>query len=198
MKTLYILLISLFATTMVAQNCQNFLQNGKLGVKFPYKYDNQSKSGVFVGGKSSTINIVCQEGKDYKVNFSMSSNILKNVSISITDESGNEYYTYGTNNAGKDLTSKREFLLSLEKQKLTIKGKKNQVKISGDIDNLKLEIQKMEQDAYNASFDPKMYYEFTPAESMSLTITITMDEKTTYKGCVAMILTNKISEKSGF
>jgi hypothetical protein len=87
--------------------------------------------------------------------------------------------------------------LSLEKQKLTIKGNKNKIKISGDIDNLKLEIQKMETEAYNAQYAPKMYYEFTPAETMNLTVTITLNA-TEYKGCVAMMVINKVSEKLGF
>lgn len=195
--TILIVFAALISSFAVAQNCGDFLVNARNGIKYPWKFDNQSRSGLFVAGKTSQINIVCQEGKDYKISFSTSSNILKELIFTITDESGNEYYSYGSNKAAKDVAAKKEFLLSLEKQKLTIKGSKSKIKISGDIDNLKLEIQKMETEAMNAQYAPKMFYEFTPAENMNLTVTITL-KPTTYKGCVAMIVSNRISEKLGF
>ena len=195
MKRLIIFLFGLLVCfSAFSQNCGQFMNNAKTGVKYPYKFDNQSKTGLFVAGKTSVINIVCQEGKDYRINFSISTNINKDVSISVTDESGKEYFCYGASaSSSKDLASKKEMLISFEKQKLTIKGSKAKLKLDADMQNLQLEISKMEQDAAIAMSSPKTYYEFTPANTMNLTITISLGE-TSFKGCVTTVITNKTNE----
>jgi hypothetical protein len=191
MKTLIVIILSIASITAFSQNCNDFLNNSRMGVKYPWKFDNQSKTGLFLAGKTSVINVVCQEGKDYRIAFSISTNITKNVTISITDENGKEYFAYGASaSANKELTQKKELMISLENQKLTIKGSKAKLKLEGDVDNLKLEIEKMEREIDYASSSPKTYYEFTPANTMNLTITITLGE-TSYKGCVTTVITNK-------
>ena len=108
MKNLIIIVLGIISISAFSQNCNDFLGNAKNGVKYPWKFDNQSKSGLFLAGKTSVINIVCQEGKDYKITFSISSNILKDVTIAITDAEGNEYYTYGgVSKSEKELAEKR-------------------------------------------------------------------------------------------
>jgi hypothetical protein len=176
------------------------MQSYRSGIKVPYKYDNQSKSGLFVAGKSSEISIICQEGKDYKIVFAVSSNILKDVTISVTDENGNEYYTIGTPKTNKDLESKRQFLLSLKDQQLTVKGSKQKLQLKADIDKLELEISKTQNEsaAQQSLSGPKTYFDFTPAETMNIIVKIGLKPTCGAKGCVAMIVSNKISESLGF
>ncbi len=199
MKNLIIIVFGIISISAFSQNCGEFLNNGKIGVKYPWKFDNQSKTGLFLAGKTSIINIVCQEGKDYKITFSISSSILKDVTIAITDAEGNEYYTYGAvSKSEKDLAEKRKLMISLENQKLTIKNSKSKLKISGDIENLKLEISKLETESLGGGYGaPKMYFEFTPAQAMNLSVNITLGS-TKYKGCIAMLVSNKPGEKLGF
>jgi hypothetical protein len=196
-----ILLIILFALPFAAisQNCQEFLNIQKSGIRYPWKYDVQSKCGLFIGGKSSQINVVCNEGKDYKISFLASSAILKFASIKVTDENGKEYFTLGVdNNKKKDLESKRQFMLSLENQKIKIKTGKKRIQIDADINNLKLEIEKSQQEIDQASYSPKTFFAFTPAETMNLIISISVNETCTSKGCIGALISNKKGEKSGF
>ena len=140
-----ILIIILFAIpfTVVSQNCVEFLSVQRTGIKYPWKYDAQSKAGFFVAGKSSQLNIVCNEGKDYKISFLASSAILKFISISVTDESGKEFYTLGVSESKKkDLESKKQFMLSLQNQKVNIKTGKKRIELDADINKLTLEINK--------------------------------------------------------
>lgn len=199
MKNLIIILFGIISISAFSQNCNDFLNNARTGVKYPWKFDNQSKSGLFLAGKTSIINIVCQEGKDYKITFSISSNILKDVTIAITDAEGNEYYTYGgVSKTEKELAEKRKLMISLENQKLTIKNSKSKLKISGDIENLQLEISKLESESSGGGYGaPKMFFEFTPAQAMNLSVNITVGS-TKYKGCIAMLIANKVGEKLGF
>lgn len=200
MKKIIIVFITLLVPIFIfSQNCTDHLTIQKSGVRYPWKYDAQSKSGLFTAGKTSQLNVVCNEGKDYKVSFLSSSNILKFVSIKVTDENGTVLFVTGDNpEKKKDLESKKQFLLSLENSKIKIKTGKKRIELDANINSLKLEIEKsqreIEQDAYN----PKTYYEFTPAESMKLIITITVAEGCTGKGCIGVLITNKKSESSGF
>lgn len=191
MKKLLLFVFCLAGFTAFSQNCNDFMSNARMGVKYPYKFDNQSKTGLYLAGKSTGINLICQEGKDYSIKFSISTNIAKDVSITITDESGKEYFTYGASGTAKDeLAKKKELMISFENQSLTVKGSKAKLKLQGDMDNLKLEIEKMEQDILYASSSPKTSFEFTPASTMNMYVKISLGE-TKFKGCVTMIVTNK-------
>ncbi len=196
-----ILIIILFAMpfVVVSQNCTEFLAIQKTGIKYPWKYDAQSKAGYFVASKSSQLNIVCNEGKDYKISFLASSAILKYTSISVTDESGKEFYTLGVSESKKkDLESKKKFMLSLQDQKLKIRTGKKRIELDANIKNLTLEIDKYQQEVDNASYNPKTFFEFTPAESVNLIINISVNDAATGKGCIGALISNKKSEKSGF
>jgi hypothetical protein len=199
MKNLIIIVFGIISISAFSQNCGDFLMNGKIGLKYPWKFDNQSKSGLFAAGKTSIINIVCQEGKDYRITFSISSSILKDVTIAITDAEGNEYYTYGgVGKADKELAEKQKLMVSFQNQKLTIKNSKLKLKLDGDINNLQLEIDKLQSETSSGGYGaPKMYFEFTPASAMNLSVNITLGQ-TKYKGCVAMLVSNKSGEKQGF
>ncbi|NCO54421.1 MAG: hypothetical protein COS14_10175 [Bacteroidetes bacterium CG02_land_8_20_14_3_00_31_25] len=196
-----ILIIILFAIpfTVVSQNCVEFLSVQRTGIKYPWKYDAQSKAGFFVAGKSSQLNIVCNEGKDYKISFLASSAILKFISISVTDESGKEFYTLGVSESKKkDLESKKQFMLSLQNQKVNIKTGKKRIELDADINKLTLEINKYQQEVDNAEYSPKTFFEFTPAETVNLIINISVNEASTGKGCIGALISNKKAEKSGF
>lgn len=200
MKTILFFFLIVIGFTSFGQDCVYMMQSYRSGVKVPYKYDNQSKSGLFVAGKTSEISIICQEGKDYKIVFAVSSNLLKDVTISVTDESGNEYYTLGTVKANKDLESKRQFLLNLKDQQLTIKGSKQKLQLKADIEKLELEINQVQNEAASRESlsGPKTFFEFTPAETMNVIVKIGLKPTCGAKGCVAMIVSNKISETIGF
>jgi hypothetical protein len=195
------LLIILFVLpfTVISQNCVEFMTVQKSGIRFPWKYDVQSKSGLFIAGKSSQINVVCNEGKDYEISFLASSSILKNLSIKVTDENGKEYFSFGVDNKKKaDFESKKQFMLSLENQKIKIKTGKKRIQLDADINNLKLEIDKYQQEVDQNTYAPKSNFAFTPAETMNLTISISLNEACDSKGCVGALIKNKKAEKSGF
>ncbi|MFH2143287.1 MAG: hypothetical protein ABIJ97_12745 [Bacteroidota bacterium] len=200
MKTILFFVLIFIGLTSVGQDCVFMMQSYRSGIKVPYKYDNQSKSGLFVAGKTSEISIICQEGKDYKIVFAVSSNILKDVTISVTDESGNEYYTLGTAKTNKDIESKRQFLLNLKDQQLTIKGSKQKLQLKADIEKLELEINQVQNEAAirESLSGSKTFFEFTPAETMNIIVKIGMNEGNVSKGCIAMIISNKISDFVGF
>jgi len=199
MKNYILIIFFVFPFTVLAQNCTEFLGIQKTGIKYPWKYDAQSKSGYFVAGKSSQLNIVCSEGKDYKVSFLSSSAILKYTNISITDESGKEYYSLGVSeNKKKELEQKKKLLIDLQNQKIKIKTEKKKIEIDANINNLKVEIEKSQQDAENAQYHPQTFFEFTPAETMNLVIHISVNEEATGKGCIGALVSNKKAEKSGF
>jgi hypothetical protein len=182
-----------------AQDCNQFMTIQKSGIRYPWKYDSQSKSGLFFAGKSSQLNIVCNEGKDYKISFLTSTAILKNTSIKVTDESGKTYFTIGVDESKKkDLESKRQFLISLENQKIKIKTGKKKIELDANINNLKLEIEKYQQEMSESSYNPKTFFEFTPAETMNLIVTISVNDECTSKGCIGALISNKKAEKSGF
>ena len=176
-----------------------FLIIQKSGIKYPWKYDAQSKSGLFTAGKSSQLNVVCNEGKDYKISFLISSAILKFVSIKVSDESGKQYFTTGADdNKKKDLESKRQLILSLENQKIKIKTGQKRIQLDADINNLKLEIEKYQHEIDQDINQPKTFFEFTPAEAINLIISTTVAEDCLSKGCIGALITNKKAEKSGF
>ena len=182
-----------------SQNCADFMAIQKSGVRYPWKYDTQSKSGLFVGGKTSQLNVVCNEGKDYKFSFLASSVILKNTNVKVTDESGKTYFTLGVDNdRKKDIDSKRQFLLSLENQKIKIKTGKKRIELDANINNLKLEIEKYQQEVDQSIYSPKVFFEFTPAETMNLIINISVANECSGKGCIGALITNKKAESSGF
>jgi hypothetical protein len=60
-KLAYLLLFVPFFS--IGQNCSDFLTVQRSGIRYPWKYDIQSKSAVFYSGKSSKLNIICNEGK---------------------------------------------------------------------------------------------------------------------------------------
>ncbi|MBI5539899.1 MAG: hypothetical protein HY951_07570 [Bacteroidia bacterium] len=197
-KILLIILIALpFA--VISQNCVEHLNIQKSGVRYPWKYDAQSKSGLFIGGKTSQINVVCNEGKDYNISFLTSTALLKYANIKVTDENGKEYFTIGVdNNKKKDLESKRQLMISLENQKIKIKTGKKKIEIDANINSLKLEIEKSQQEIDKNTYQPKTNFSFTPAETMNLIISISISEECTSKGCVGALIINKKAEKSGF
>lgn len=199
-NTILVILSFIFPLMVFSQNCTEFMVVQKSGITYPWKYDNQSRSGLFVAGKSSQLNVICNEGKDYKISFLASSVILKSTNIKVTDENGNTYFTYGADkDKAKDIASKREFLLSLENQKLKIKTGKKRIELDANINNLKLEIQKYQQEVDMSQYTtPKTFFEFTPAETMNLIINITVSEDCAGKGCIGALITNKKAEKSGF
>jgi hypothetical protein len=199
-NTILVIISFIFPLMVFSQNCTDFLVVQKSGIRYPWKYDTQSKSGLFIGGKTSQLNIVCNEGKDYKISFLASSVILKSTNIKVTDENGKTYYTLGVDNdKQKDIESKRQFLISLENQKIKIKTGKKRIELDANIKNLKLEIDKYQQEADQSMYSsPITFFEFTPAETMNLIISITVSEECTGKGCIGALITNKKAEKSGF
>ncbi len=200
MKKSIIAFISLiFPLVIFSQNCAEHMNIQKSGIRYPWKYDSQSKSGLFMAGKTAQLNVVCNEGKDYKISFLTSTNILKFTSIKVTDESGKSYFVMGDDpDKKKDLESKKQFLLSLENSKIKIKTGKKRIELDANINNLKLEIEKYQQEIDQNSYQPKTMFEFTPAETMNLIITITVSEACDNKGCVGALITNRKGEKSGF
>ena len=198
-NTILVILSFILPFAVFSQNCTEFLNVQKSGVRYPWKYDSQTKSGLFVAGKTSQLNVVCNEGKDYKLSFLASSSILKFTNVKVTDESGKAYFTLGVDNdKKKDVESKRQFLLSLENQKIKIKTGKKRIELDANINNLKLEIEKYQQEIDQSIYSPKTYFEFTPAETMNLIINITVADACTAKGCIGALITNKKAEKSGF
>lgn len=196
-----ILIVILFTIPFAAisQNCADFLTIQKSGIRYPWKYDAQSKAGFFIAGKSSKINIVCNEGKDYKISFLASSAILKYTNISVTDESGKEFFTLGVSESKKkDLESKKQYMLSLQNQKIKIKTGKQRIDIDANINKLSVEIDKYQQEVDQAAYNPQTFFDFTPAETVNLIINISVNEAATEKGCVGALISNKKAEKSGF
>ena len=198
-NSILIILSFILPLAVLSQNCTDFMTVQKSGIRYPWKYDSQSKSGLFFGGKTSQLNVVCNEGKDYKISFLTSSAILKFTSIKVTDENGKTYFVIGVDNdKKKDMDSKRQFLLSLENQKIKIKTGKKRIELDANINNLKLEIEKYQQEVDQSLYQPKTFFEFTPAETMNLIINITVSDACTGKGCIGALITNKKAEKSGF
>lgn len=200
MKRIAVIFIYLLSFgALSAQDCNEFQTVQRSGVRYPWKYDSQSKSGIFFANKASTLNIVCNEGKDYKMSFQISSAIMKYVSVKVTDESGQEYFIIGQDATKKKaMEEKKQFMISLENQKLTIKVGKQKKKIEADIENLKLEISKYEEEVLNSSGTSKTYFEFTPAETVNMTVQITVASDCPAKGCVSVLVVNKKSDNSGF
>lgn len=198
-KNIVIVLLMLIPFVVSSQNCTEFLAIQKTGIKYPWKYDSQSNSGIFIPGKSSQLNIVCSEGKDYKISFLASTAILKHTNIKVTDASGKAYFSLGVDNEKKkDLESKRQFLISLENKKLKIKTGKQKIEIDANINNLKLEIEKYQREIDQSIYAPKTFFEFTPAETVNLIINISVAPECTGKGCIGALIANKKAEKSGF
>lgn len=198
-NTIFVILSLIFPLMVFSQNCADFMIIQKSGVRYPWKYDSQSKSGLFIGGKTSQLNVVCNEGKDYKISFLASSIILKNTNVKVTDESGKTYFSIGVDNdKKKDIESKRQFMISLENQKLKIKTGKKRIELDANINNIKLEIEKYQQEVDQNLYSPKTSFEFTPAETMNLIINITVADECVGKGCIGALITNKKAEKSGF
>lgn len=198
-KIVIALLVLVFPILTFSQNCSDHMNVQKSGIRYPWKYDSQSKSGLFTAGKTSQLNIVCNEGKEYKVSFLTSSNIMNYTNAKVTDENGNTYFVMGNDpEKKKELEKKKEFLLSLENSKLKIKTGKKKIELDANINSLKLEIQKSQQEIEQNEYTPKTFFEFTPAETMKLIITITVNEECTNRGCVGVLITNRKLEGSGF
>jgi len=199
MKTIYLLILVAICSSSLGQNCSDFISSHKSGIKFPYRFDNQSRSGLFIPGKTSEINIICQEGKDYRIHFSIASVLIEHAIISITDENGREYYTYGSKQEDAEVKNKREFLISLKNKQLTVKTNQQKIQLNADIEKLELEIQRVEQQKKSAAHaTKKMFYDFTPAETMNLKVKISLPADIELKGCIAMIISNRPSEEIGF
>jgi len=197
MSIRFLIIFILSSSVLFGQDCSSFLTVHRSGVKYPYKYDNQSKSGTFIPGSASELNIVCQEGKEYKLSFIVSSSILKYAEIKVTDDNGNVYYSYGDNSAQMAIKSKRDFLISLEDKKLSIKSSKQKKQVNLDIENLKLEISKMEEDAAKTS-NQNLYISILPAETMNIKVEIKLGANAPAKGCVGVLVMNKMVEHLGF
>jgi len=196
-KLAYLLLfVPLFS---LGQNCSDFLTVQRSGIRYPWKYDIQSKSAVFFAGKSSKLNIICNEGKDYKISFLVSSQIMNEVSIKVTDNTGKVYFSTGIDEELlKTIEQKKQFLLSLENQKVKIKGGKKKIELETNINNLKLEISKYQDEIEMKRYRPSTSFEFTAASTMELIVYVTASEKCSGKGCVGVLVSNKPSEKSSF
>lgn len=196
-KIVYLLLfVPLFS---LGQNCSDFLTVQRTGIRYPWKYDIQSKSAIFFAGKSSKLNIICNEGKDYKISFLVSSQIMNEVSIKVTDNSGKVYFSTGIDEELlKTIEQKKQFMLSLENQKLKIKGGKKKIEIDADINNLKLEISKYQDEIEMKRYRPSTSFEFTAASTMELIVYVTATDKCSGKGCVGVLVANKPTERSDF
>lgn len=191
-----ILFIPLFS---LGQNCSDFLTIQRTGIRYPWKYDIQSKSAVFFAGKSSKLNIICNEGKDYKISFLVSSQIMNEVSIKVMDNTGKVYFSTGIDEELlKTIEQKKQFMLSLENEKLKIKGGKKKIEIDANINNLKLEISKYQDEIEMKRYRPSTSFEFTAASTMELIVYVTATDKCNGKGCVGVLVANKPTEKSGF
>lgn len=198
MKTLAYLFI-LLPFLGVAQNCSDFLTVQRSGIRYPWKYDIQSRSAIFYAGKSSKLNIICNEGKDYNISFLISSQIMNEVSIKVTDHSGKVYFSTGIDEEMlKNIEQKKQFLLSLENQKVKIKTGKKRIELDANINNVKLEISKFQDEVEMKRYRPSTSFEFTAAQTMELIITVTATDKCSGKGCVGVLVANKKSENSGF
>lgn len=200
MKSTIWLFCLLFCSSFVfSQNCNDLLNIHKVGVRYPWKYDIQSKSAVFFAGKNSRVNIICSEGKDYKISFVVSSQIMEHVNIKVTDATGKVHFSIGMDEELiNTIKQKKEFLLSLENQALKIKAGKKKIELEANINNLKLEISKYENELEQKRYRPNTSYEFTPASTMELIVQVTATEKCVGKGCVAIVVANKLSEKQSF
>ncbi|MGQ9847894.1 MAG: hypothetical protein ACUVQP_10420 [Bacteroidales bacterium] len=196
-KLAYLLLFLPFFS--LGQNCSDFLTVQRTGIRYPWKYDIQSKSAVFFAGKSSQLNIICNEGKDYKISFLVSSQIMNEVSIKVTDNTGKVYFSTGIDEELlKTIEQKKQFMLSLENQKLKIKGGKKKAEIDANINNLKLEISKYQDEIEMKRYHPSTFFEFTAASTMELVVYVTATDKCSGKGCVGVLVANKPTEKSDF
>ncbi len=200
MKVLFVIIqITFLVVYLKAQNCNDFLTVQRSGIRPPWKYDVQSKSAIFYAGKSSKLNIICNQGKDYKISFLVSSQIMENISIKVMDKSGKVYYSTGIDEElTKTLKEKKEFLLSLEQQKLKIKTGKKKIELDANINNLKLEIETIENEIMNKRYKSTNFFEFTAAETIELIVYVNADQKSTGKGCVDILVANKLSNKSDF
>jgi len=96
------------------------------------------------------------------------------------------------------MASKRQLLISLQNQKLKIKTGKKSIELDANINNLKLEIDKYQEQVDQSQYSPQTSFEFTPAETMNLIINITVSDECIGKGCIGALITNKKAEKSGF
>jgi hypothetical protein len=182
-----------------AQNCNDFLTVQRSGINYPWKYDIQSKSANFFAGKNSKLNIICNEGKDYKISFLVSSSIMNDVTIKVTDNSGKVYFFTGVDETlNKELEAKKQMLVSLENQKAKIKIGKKKVEIDADINKLKVQISNSQYDIDAKQYSPSSCFEFTAASTMELIISVSATDKCSGKGCVGVLVSNKPTEKSGF
>jgi deoxyxylulose-5-phosphate synthase len=182
-----------------SQNCSDYLTVYKTGIQYPWKYDIQSKSAIFFAGKSSRLNIICNAGKDYRVTFLVSSQIMDNINIKVTDATGKVYFSTGIDeeliNA---LKSKKEMLVSLENQALKVKAGNKKIELQTNINNLKLEISKYEEEIEAKRYKPNTYFEFTAMSTTELVIQVSADEKCEGRGCVGVLISNRPSYKSEF
>ncbi len=199
MKKIIFSLIGFLPLLSLAQNCSDFLTVQRSGIRYPWKYDIQSKSGIFYAGKNSRVNIICTEGKDYNISFLVSSQIMNDVNIKVTDASGKVYFSTGIDEELiKTLKQKKEFLLSLENQAIKIKTGKKKIELEANINNLKLEIANYENEIEQKRYKPNTSFEFTAYSTVELIVQVTASDKCQGKGCVGILVANKPSEKSSF
>ncbi len=199
MKKIIFSLIGFLPLLSLAQNCSDFLTVQRSGIRYPWKYDIQSKSGIFYAGKNSRVNIICTEGKDYNISFLVSSQIMNDVNIKVTDASGKVYFSTGIDEELiKSLKQKKEFLLSLENQAIKIKTGKKKIELEANINNLKLEIANYENEIEQKRYKPNTSFEFTAYSTVELIVQVTASDKCQGKGCVGILVANKPSEKSSF
>lgn len=198
-RSTYTFIIFLLPLFGFSQNCSDFLNVQRSGIRYPWKYDIQSKSAIFFAGKNSRVNIICNEGKDYKISFLVSSQIMNEVNIKVTDATGKVYFSTGIDEELiKSLKQKKEMLISLENQNIKIKAGKKKIELEANMNNLKLEISKYENEIEQKRYKPNTFFEFTPASTMELIVHVSATEKCSGKGCVGILIANKQSEKSGF
>ncbi len=198
-KNVLAIIISFIPIISFSQNCADIINTHRTGIRYPWKYDIQTKSAIFFAGKNSKVNIICNEGKDYRISFLVSSQIMNDIKIKVTDASGKVYFSTGIDEELiNTLKQKKEFLVSLENQALKIKTGKKKLEIEANINNVKLEISKYENEIEQKKYKPNTYFEFTPATTMELIVNVVATEKCNGKGCVGIFVTNMPSEKSGF
>ncbi|MCX7862867.1 MAG: hypothetical protein N2449_07715 [Bacteroidales bacterium] len=199
MKNTILFFFILLLNNAFSQSCNDFLLVHKNGVRYPWKYDIQSKSAIFFAGKNSRVNIICNEGKDYTISFIVSSQIMEHINIKVTDATGKVYFSTGIDEElVKTIKQKKEFLLSLENQALKIKTGKKKIELEANINNVKLEISKYESELEQKRYKPNTSFEFTPASTMELIVNVSATDKCVGKGCVGILVSNKPSEKQSF
>ncbi len=199
MKKIWSFIIAIFPLISIAQNCGDFMGIQRSGITYPWKYDIQSKSGNFYAGKNSKLNIICNEGKDYRISFQISSSIMDNITIKVADNSGKVYYSTGVDESmTQKLDAIKKELASLQEQKAKAKSAKKIAELESAINKLLSEITNLENDIQNKQYMQTFNFEFTAASTVELVISVSADENCNSKGCVSVLVANKPSPQSSF